>query len=221
MSGVTDALVAVAGAVGALAGVVGLAVAIRANELAQNSNGLAQAANDTASDALGKAEEANGIAVDANELAGDANAIAERALRVAQDDVPYSWALKVDDDGTAVVINDCGHPANQVAVIIDSGGDPVADAGPVDVPAFGQLPFDVSGAVEKHFERVRGNPGRKASGGDGVFIAGASGKPVTTVFRAHLSWRTVEQVPRTDVVQEVLRHQMTSGGAIRRADRTK
>jgi hypothetical protein len=58
-------------------------------------------------DAFG-AKEANSIAKGANELAGDANTIAERALRAAQDDIPYNWVLKVDDNG-AWIINDCGH----------------------------------------------------------------------------------------------------------------
>jgi hypothetical protein len=134
---VAEWVAAVAAILAALVAAVALAVALRAKEIAESANGiaetgndLAQAANDTAGAALTEAEKANEIAERANQLSGGANTIAERALRVAQDDVPYNWVLEVDDDGVAAVLNDCGHRALQTTVVLDSGGHIVAETGP-------------------------------------------------------------------------------------------
>lgn len=194
-------------------------VAVLAVKATKDANKIAKAANDMAEDALRQAQEANGIAVDANELARDANSIAERALLVAQSDTPYHWVLKVEDDGTAVVVNDCGHRADKVTVIIDVDGNVIDQTGPTDVPAFEQLDFDLSGTVQQHLEHVRMNPGRKPIDAGSAFVAGSSGRPVETVFRATLTWFTAEQVPRRDVVEEVMRHVMTPSGTLRRSKR--
>ncbi|MCH2223026.1 MAG: hypothetical protein MK097_22300, partial [Dechloromonas sp.] len=176
---------AIAAVVAALIAAVALAVALRAKEVAETANGiadagntLAQVANDTAADALGEAEKANEIAEQANQLSGDANTIAERALRVAQDDVPYNWVLEVGDDGVAVVLNDCGHRALQATVVLDSGSQVVADAGPVDVDPFGKITLDVKSAIELHFETVRSNPVVHAHSEGGLFFGGRNGSPV-------------------------------------------
>lgn len=193
-------------AVGVAVAAIALVVAIKANRVAKTGNGLAQAANDTAAEALGEAQ-------DANVIAGEANTIAERALRVAQDDLPYNWVLTVDDDGVAKVVNDCGHRALEVTVVIDRGGNVVEDAGaPIDLEPFDTMLFDLEDAIEQHFELVRQRPYKEAQFGSGYFIAGTSGKAVVTVFRAHVRWLTDQQVPRTDVVQQVVRHHMTHKG---------
>lgn len=202
----------VAGVTGLLAAGVAWRAAVNAKNLAKKGNSLAEAANQTAADALGEAKEANSIAEDANQLAGDANRIAERALRAAQDDVPYNWVLKVEDDGSAVVINDCGHGAAQVTVVIDCAGEVVGESGPTDIAKFGEVAFDVKSAIEKHFEHVRQHPYSPSRSGGGVFIAGSSGKVTSTIFRAHVRWLTEQEVPRTDVVQEVVSHLMTHEG---------
>lgn len=214
---VADWVAIVSGTGGFLVGTVGLAVAIRTNKVAQHGNRLAKAANDTATDAVGQAEEANRIAEDTNKLAEDANLIAQRALRNAQDDIPYNWRLKVEDDGSAVIFNDCGHRADQVTVVVDVGGEPVTQSGPHDVAAFGQITFGLQSTMQKHFNDVHRNPGRESMTSGVVFAAGGPGKPVETVFRAHLCWLTDNEVPRSDVVQEVVRHLMTPSGGIRRA----
>jgi hypothetical protein len=212
-------IAAIAAVLAALVATVALAVALRAkevaetaNEVAEAGNALAQTANDTAADALGEAKNANGIAGEANQLSGDANTIAERALRVAQDDVPYNWVLQVGDDGVAVVLNDCGHRALQATVVLDSGRQVVAEAGPVDVVPFGKITLDVKSVVEQHFENVRSNPVVYAHSEGAVFFGGRNGLAVTVEFRAHLRWHTEQDIPRTDVVEEVLRHQMTHDG---------
>ncbi|WP_157929689.1 hypothetical protein [Mycobacteroides abscessus] len=210
---------------GVIAGVAGIAtggIAWRAsfsgNKLAKKGHSLAEAANDTATDALGQAKEANRIAKDANQLAGDANTIAERALRVAQDDLPYRWVLEINDDGSAVVVNDCGHAATQAAITIDAGGDVVAQAGPIDIPAFGKVTFDVQSSLEKHFEEVRQHPYCPPLSGGGIFMSGSAGQVVSTAFRAHLSWLTEQQVPRTDVVQQLVSHYMSGEHTMQRTD---
>jgi hypothetical protein len=210
---------AVAAIFAALVAAVALAVALRAKEIAEKGNILAEAANDTAADALGEAENANDIAKEANQLSGGANTIAERALRVAQDDVPYNWILQVEDDGVAVVLNDCGHRALQATVELDSGGHVVAQTGPVDVAPFDRLTFDAKSAVEQHFENVRSNPVVYAHSEGGVFFGGRNGLAVSVTVRAHLRWRTEQEIPRTDVVEEVLRHQMTHDGIKRIKER--
>lgn len=201
-----------AGVIGGVAGVAGAVVALvsarSANKLVKEGNALAQAANDTAADALRETKEANRVAVEANELAGDANSVAQRALHVAQDDVPYSWVLQVDDDGLATVTNDCGHPAHEVVVILDSGGHRIADTGPVDVPAFGKVTLDAKGTIEQHYEEVRKHPARYAHVDGPLMFGGSAGKPVATTFRAHVRWLTAEQVPRHDVVEEIISHYM-------------
>jgi hypothetical protein len=223
---VADWIAASAGLLAALVATVALAVALRAkevaekaNEVAEAGNTLAQTANDTAADALGEAEKANGIAEEANQLSGDANTIAERALRVVQDDVPYNWVLQAGDDGLAVVFNDCGHRALHATVVLDSGRQVVAEAGPVDVIPFGKITLDVKSAIELHFETVRSNPVVYAHSEGAVFFGGRNGSPVAIEFRAHLRWHTEQDIPRTDVVEEVLRHQMTHDGLQRVKER--
>lgn len=219
---------AIAAVVAAIVAAVALAVALRAKEVAEAANGiaeegntLAQAANDTAADALGEAEKANEIAEQANQLSGDANTIAERALRVAQDDVPYNWVLQVGDDGVAVVLNDCGHCAREVTVVLDSGSQVLANAGPVDVDSFGKIALNVKSAMERHFETVRSNPVVYAHSDGGMFFGGRNGSPVAIEFRAHLRWLTEQDIPRTDVVKDVLRHQMTHDGLRRIQERAR
>ena len=200
-----DAVNGLVSAGGVAVALIATGIAIRANGIAKQGNGLARTANETADDALDEARKAN-------DIAKDANSIADRALRVAQDDIPYRWVLRVDDNGSAWVINDCGHAAGQVSVVIDAAGQVVGETGPADVAPFGELSFELKDAVEQHFARVRQHPYRPASGGGGVFIAGSSGKPVDTTFRAHLRWLTDDQVPRTDVIEETLRHSMGRDG---------
>jgi hypothetical protein len=187
-------------------------VSLRAKEIAEAGNVLANTAND-------KAESANEIAGEANQLSGDANTIAERALRVAQDDVPYNWVLEVGDDGVAVVLNDCGHRAVQATVVLDSVRQVVAEAGPVDVAPFGTIALDAASVIEQHFENVRANPVSHPHSAGNVFFAGGNGTEVTVEFRAHLRWHTEQNIPRTDVVGEVLRHQMTHDGLQRIQER--
>jgi len=203
----------------ALVAAVALAVALRAKEIAETGNTLAQAANDTASDALEEAETANDIAEAANQLSGDANTIAERALRVAQDDVPYNWVLQVEDDGVAVVLNDCGHRALRATVVLDSDRQVVAKAGPVDIAPFDNITLDASSVIARHFEDVRTNPVVYAHSEGGLSFGGRNGIPVSVTFRAHLRWHTEQEIPRTDVVQEVLCHQMTYDGLQRVTER--
>lgn len=216
-----DWVAASAAVVAALVAVVALAVALRAKEVAESANKvakaaniLAAAANDTASDALGEAEKAN-------DIAEDSNTIAERALGVALDDVPYNWVLHVGEDGVAVVLNDCGHHARQVTIVLDIGGRVVTEGGPIDVAPFGKIMLDAKSTVEQHFEKVHQNPVVYAHGEGGVFFVGRSGTPVAVTFRAHLRWRTEQEVPRTDVVHEVVRHQMTHDGLKRIPDRRR
>lgn len=198
-----------AGIFAALTAVYGLRVAIGANEIANRGNKLAKSANVSAVDALREAEEANRIAVDANKLAAGANSIAERALRVTQDDIPYNWSLKVEDDGSAAVVNDCGHRALQVTIVIDVDGKVLADSdGPQDVEPFGTVDFDVASAMAKHYEEVRKYPYRYAHSGNGYFAAGGPNKTLSTRFRAHLRWTTEDEVPRSDVIDEVVSHFM-------------
>ncbi|TLH64898.1 hypothetical protein C1S80_11350 [Mycolicibacterium aubagnense] len=223
----------------ALIASVALAVALRAkevaesankianqgNDLAQTANGvaeagnaLAQSANETAANALGEAEKANEIASASNRLAGDANEIAERALRVAQDDVPYKWVLCVGDDGNAVVTNDCGHHALQVTVALESGGRVIAEHAVEDFDPFGKITLDVWGVLGQHFETVRSHPVVHAHREGGLVFAGRNGEPVCITFRAHMRWRTEQDIPRTSVVKEVLCHQMTHDGLKRVTD---
>ena len=210
---------AVAAVVAALIAAVALAVALRGKETAEQANNLAKSANDTASDALSEAKKANSIAGEANQLSGDANTIAERALRVAQDDVPYNWSLDVGDDGVAVVLNDCGHRALQTSVVLDSDGQIVGETEPADVAPFGKISLDVTGTMEQHFEAVRKNPVVYAHSDGGIFFGGRDGIPVAVKFRAHIGWRTEQDIPRTDVVEVVLRHQMTHDGLKRAKER--
>jgi hypothetical protein len=107
---------------------------------------------------LSEAKKANSIAEEANHFSGDANTIAERALRVAQDDVPYNWSLDVGDDGVAVVLNDCGHRALQTTVVLDSDGQILGETEPVDVEPFGEITLDVTSTIEQHFDAVRRIP---------------------------------------------------------------
>jgi hypothetical protein len=135
-------------------------------------------------------------------------------LRVSQDDVPYKWVFQIDDNGSARIVNDCGHRAAQVTAIIDRGGNVVVDdgGGPIDMEPFDEMLFDLSGAIEQHFEIVRQNPVTKPWSGGGVISAGSDGKSVETRFRAHLRWFTEQDVPRADVVEEIVRHRMTFDG---------
>lgn len=207
-----ELVAALAAVVAALVAAVALAVALRAKEVAETGNTLAQTANDTAAAALREAEKANDIAAKANQLSGGANTIAERALQVAQDDVSYNWVLRVGDDGVAVVRNDCGHRALQVTVVLDSGSQVLAETEPVDVGPFGEITLDVKIRLEQHFENVRKNPVVYAHSEGGVFFGGRNGIPVDVAFRALLRWHTDQEIPRTDVIQQVLCHQMTHDG---------
>jgi hypothetical protein len=120
-----------------------------------------------------------------------------------------------------MVVNDCGHAATQVTVVIDRGGNVVADAAPMDVKPFDELLFDLTDAIKQHLELVRMNPVRQPRLSGPVVSAGSNGEPVSTTFRAHIRWLTEQQVPRTDVVHEVVRHQMTFDGIrrLKRGDR--
>lgn len=205
--------VAIGGGIGGIVtAIIALFIAARANKAAKAGNSLAKVANDTAADALRQTKKANRIAVEANELAGNANTIAKRALNAAHDDVEYHWVLEIQADGLAVVINDCGQHAAHVAAIVDHGGEPVARSAPTDIDAFGKIALDVKGAVEQHFEKVRGNPVQYAVSDGGVNYGGRNGTPVHTKFRAHLTWLTPEQVPRSYVAEKVISHQMTHEG---------
>lgn len=206
------------GAAGTITGAIALCIAARANQAAKDGNTLAETANNIAANALGEAQKTNSIAENANQLAGDANLIAKRALQVAQDDIPYNWVLEINDDGSAIVLNDCRHHAAQVTVVIDAGSEPVARCGPVDVAAFEKLPFNVASAVEKHFENVRQHPYRPTQAGTGWMSVGGPGDPVACIFRAHLSWLTDDEVPRNDVVEKVVSHQMDYAGIVRLTD---
>lgn len=201
-----------AGVVGGVAGVGSLVVAVFAYKAAQKGNELAAVANNTATDAIGQAQAANRIAVEANDLAGNANSIAERALIVAQDDVPYNWVLQIDEEGHAAVVNDCGHRADQTTVTIDAGGKPIVDAGPVDVAEFPEIALSLDSAVQEHFERVAQKAARPARTTGDTFYFGSAGEIVETRFRAHLRWLTENGVLRSDVVEQVLRHHMTADG---------
>jgi hypothetical protein len=230
-----DWVAAIAAGVAALFAGLALAVALRAKEIAESANGiaedandlaaegneLAQNANETAAAALGEAGKANEVAEQANQLSGDANSIAERALYNAQDDLPYNWVLKVGDDGVAAVLNDCGHHARQVSIVLDSGSVVVTEAGPVDVAPFGEIELDAQSVLEEHFDEVRKNPVSYAHSEGGIFFAGSNGKPVSVTFRAHLRWRTEQDIPRTDVVHKVLRHHMTYDGLQRVKERRR
>lgn len=195
---VANWIAAIAAVLAALVALVALGVSLRAKEIAESANVLGQTANN--------------IAGRANELSGDANTIAERALRVAQDDVPYNWLLEVGDDGVAVVLNDCGHPALQATVVLDSGRQFVAEAGPVDIVPFGKIALDAKSAIEEHFEIVRSHPAEYPHRQGPVMFSGGPGSAVSVEFRAHLRWRTEQDIPRNDVVEVVLRHQMTYDG---------
>lgn len=216
---VSDWIAAIAAVVAALLAAVALAVALRAKEIAETANGiadtgntLARTANGTASEALTEAERANSFAAQANELSVEANAIAERALRAALDDVPYNWVLKVSDDGVAEVHNDCGHSARLVRITLDCDGTVVVESEAIDFSPFAKITLDAKIAVGKHLDKVRKNPAVPASVGGSVFLAGRNGKSVSTTFRAHVTWQTEQGLPRTAVVSEVLRHQMSMKG---------
>lgn len=210
---------AIAAIASAVFAAVALAVAVRAKEIAETANnvaktgnGLAQTANDTAADALDEARRANEFADEANRFSDEANTIAERALRAAQDDVPYKWVLKVDDNGVAVVINDCGHHAHLATVTLESAGQVVAESGPIDVASFGKITLDAKSILDQHFAEVSKNPAVYARTVGGIFFTGHAGDPVSITFRAHLRWQTDQGLPRNDVVREVLQHQMTYDG---------
>jgi hypothetical protein len=202
---VAEWVAAIAAVVAALIAAVALGVALRGKETAEQ-------ANRTSANALDEAKKANGIA-------DDANTIAERALRVAQDDVPYHWVLEVGDDGVAVLINDCGHPASQATVVLDSAGRIVAETEPVDVVPFGKISLDASSTIEQHFDAVRKNPVVYAHSDAGMVFGGRDGAPVAANFRAHVRWLTEQEIPRNDVVELVLRHQMTHEGLQRARER--
>lgn len=199
-------------AVSAVVAIWALVVAYLANNVANEGNAIAEGANDIAVDALREAQDANVLATNANALAGDANEIAERALRAAQDDVPYNWTLTINDDGSAIVLNDCGHGALDAKVTLDSESRPIAEAGPVDLAAFDKIMLDAASTMDRHFEAVRANPPTYAHSEGGLSFGGSAGKPVETEFRVHLRWTTEQGVPRTDVVRTMVRHQMTQGG---------
>lgn len=209
-------ITAVFGGGGFIVGVLGLVFARRAHQLAENANEIAKAGNQAAMDAVGKADEANGIAEKANDLAGDSNKIARRALSITEDTVEYNWVLKIDEDGTARVVNDCAYPAHEVAVFVDVGGDHVASARVDEVAAFGEIPLDARGAFEEHAERVRRNPYRHSSSGGGMFIAGGPGRSVSTEFRAAVDWKTAHDVSRHCTVKEIVKHRMEHGGMARK-----
>lgn len=120
--------------------------------------------------------------------------------------------LEVGDDGVAVVLNDCGHPALQATVVLDSGRQFVAEAGPVDIVPFGKIALDAKSAIEEHFEIVRSHPAEYPHRQGPVMFSGGPGSAVSVEFRAHLRWRTEQDIPRNDVVEVVLRHQMTYDG---------
>lgn len=217
-----ESIAAVAAVAAAIFAAVALAVALRAkeiaetaNDIAEGGNTLADTANSTAAEALKEAEKANEFADQANELAGEANRIADRALHAALDDIPYNWVLNIDDDGAAVIHNDCGHHARLVSVTLDSEGVVVGECEQVDIAPFGTITLDAKDAVEGHLDRVRKNPVVHARDGGDVFIAGRNGKSVSTTFRAHLKWNTTDGLPRTAVCTEVLRHAMRFKGLTR------
>ncbi|MCA1004779.1 hypothetical protein LCL87_03545 [Rhodococcus hoagii] len=208
---------AIAGLGGLALGLVSLSIARGARQDAQTSNALAKQGNESAIDAVRKAGEANRIAEDANDLAGDANVVARRALAVAEDSVEYAWVLKVDDDGTARVVNDGAHDAHHVTAVVDVRSNRVADATAEHIPAFGELRLDVTTALEEHFEEVRKNPAYRGSNNRDIFIMPSEGAAVSTTFRASIMWRTVEDVPRHTTVNEIVRHRMGFEG-MRRLD---
>jgi hypothetical protein len=213
-----DWLSAIGTGAAAIIAAIALAVSMRAKEIAETANDLAdtgnslsKSANDTAANAL---EEAS----TANRIAAEANSIAERALYVAQDDVPYDWVLEINDDGVASVLNDCGHAALGATVVLDSGGVVVTEGGPVDLAPFGNIRLDVKDTVEQHFAKVRQEKVVHPYRDGRLVFAGRDGEPVSTEVRAHLRWRTEQGIPRTDVVNTVLRHQMTFDGLSRCRD---
>lgn len=197
------------------------AIALRANSFANKSNRLASDANTLAEDAITEARGANAFAEKANDIALEANRISDRALRAARDDVPYNWVLSVDDNGSAWVKNDCGHTARQVTAIIDCGGRIVGENEPKDLAPFGELFFDLKESVEQHLAQVRLYRYQPGSSGGGIVVAGSNGRPYETTFRAHLRWLTNEEVPRSDVVEDTLRHHMTYDGMKRSKPRAK
>ena len=214
----------VGGVVGAITGVVALVQSRRANTLASNANQLAEVGNgiaerstQAAGQAVVVAGEANSLAQEANQHATDANSIAKRALAVSQDQRVYHWVFKIDDDGSAIVRNDCAHAAVGVAVTIDSGGEVHAQVDVAQVPPFGNLELDVAGLLEEHLSKVeRDSVPTPAYDSGGIFMAASDGSAVMTQVRMTVTWTTPDGVPRDSVVGDVLRHYKQLAGHVTR-----
>ncbi|QRY61505.1 hypothetical protein JVX90_13895 [Gordonia sp. PDNC005] len=203
---------AVGGTVGAVTGLAGIYFGQIGKKTGEKAQRTAETANETAAEAVRIAREANRIAVEANDLASDANTISKDALAVASDQLDYAWVLKVEDDGSAIVINDCAHIAVGATVVVDVNGEVQATRCGENVAAFKQLSLDATRAFEKHIEEVRAHPYRNSISSPGVFITGSAGDIITTTFRATITWSTESGVERSCVVKNDVRHRMEYGG---------
>lgn len=183
----------------------------------KRANGLSKVANETSAQSMRVASSANNLAEDANKLAEDANSLSERALAASTDNLRYLWLLHIDDDSRSViVVNDCPHEALDVVVVVAAEGDSVASRLEKDLSAFGKLVLNLSGLFDEHFEKVAKNPSRGSRQGDGVFVSGRKGKTVVTPFAVHISWVTPTGIPRSEIVEDALRHGDNKGVVERR-----
>ena len=187
----------VTGGAGLLFGVLGYRAAKLSNDLAQEANRVSV--------------EAQVAAEDANKLAQDANEIAERAFAAGSDHTTYNWCFEIDDDGTAVVLNDCAFDAYEFSAVFTCNESTELRITDEHVPAFGKVDASLNGVIEQHFDEVRNNPSRRASNAGGIIMTGSKGKTVSTTVSAHLAWVTPSGVKRACICDCVLRHRDNYG----------
>lgn len=190
-------------------GVAGFVFGVLGYRAAKQSNSLAEEANRVSVDAQVTAKEAN-------ELAQDANDIAERAFAAGSDHTTYNWGFEIDDDGTAVVFNNCAFDAYDFAAVFTCREATELSIKHEQVPAFDKVVGSLDGVIEQHFNEVRNNPSRHASNAGGIFMTGSAGNIVSTTVSAHLSWVTPSGVKRACILDYVLRHRDNYGSIERK-----
>lgn len=191
-------------------------LACQSKKVAEHANSLAETANQTAAAAVAAADEANRLAVEANQLSCDANTISERALTATTDHLRYHWQFQVDDQGSAVVINDCAHVAEHVTVVVDSGGQIHTSFQRDHVARFEELRFDLSGVITQHLEHVRDQPVAPSTAVGPAFQGRARPPAVTTLVRATIGWSSQVGVQRSDTVEDRLTHRVRRDGTVER-----
>lgn len=183
----------------------------------------AKIANNTAAGALTEAQNATGLSKEANEIARGANDLVHKALIASVDPVVYEWRFKADGEGFAIgIVNNSGHAAFNVAVVIDAGHEVVLNVSEERVAALGEVVLDLKASRDKFFgesDTQMERPTTQRGIGEGSSALPSRRIPGSALrTRATITCRTPSGTPRAYVVEHMISYRQMGGATVHSED---